>query len=204
MSKVKLYTTTAILFLLVKANLLLAENTPVSTEGTDASSSGTYTGFTETTYNDPDWVLVISDSILRVNLCVPDRWYEKVFNPCYEKNRYWKLSLGAKTGRAFPMSVLSPGGSYTIDSFYVPEGFGFQLYDITTGEPCSPYLGGAKYASLTHWRDITPAPDGFEPGTLFVSGYQGELANYSIIVCRYPLRLHKTYDRKIAENRDGK
>ncbi len=53
MSKVKLHTILVILILLGQASLSLAENT-----------------FVETTYTDPDWVLVISDNILRANLCV--------------------------------------------------------------------------------------------------------------------------------------
>jgi parallel beta-helix repeat protein len=171
-SKVKLHIIIVILTLLAQASLLSAENT-----------------FVETNSIDPAWVLVTSDSILRANLCVPDRVYEKVFNPCYGDayNRYWELALGARTGRAFPMEAIKRG---SLDSFYVSEGFGFQLYNGTTGEPCSPYLGGAKYVSLTCWRNAY----GFERGTFFVPGDQGELANYSIIVCRYPLRLHKTHN----------
>jgi hypothetical protein len=158
MSKVKLYPILVILTLLAQPGLLLAHETPDSNEGEIMSlSEGAYTDFVETTYDDPDWVLVTSDLILRANICVasdpvyPYSWYEEVFNPCYpDEDRYWKIAPGLVTGRAFPMGELSPGGSYTLDSFYVPEGFGFQLYDGTTGEPCSPYFGGARYVSLDH------------------------------------------------------
>jgi hypothetical protein len=179
-----------------------AQETPCSNEGEIFPlGEGRYTDLVETTYDDPNWILVTSDAILRANLCVPSNWYEKVFNPCYDNSRYWKIAPGLVTGRAFPMSALSPILYYTLDSFYVREGFGFRLYtnleepeDPNDLEPASPYLGGAKYVSLTVWRDTYPAPDGFEPGTLFVSGVQGDLVNYSIIVCRYPLRLHKTHN----------
>jgi len=68
MSKVKLYPILVILTLLAQPGLLLAQETPVSIGGTVASSSsGTYTGFVETNSTDPNWVLVISDSILRAN-----------------------------------------------------------------------------------------------------------------------------------------
>jgi hypothetical protein len=200
MSKVELYAALLILTLLAQPNLLSAEETPVDSNSDEIISltGDPYTDFVETTYNDPCWVLVISDILLRANTCVssdpndPYGWYEKVFNPCYNYNRYWKLAPGANKGRAFTMEAIKKG---SLDSFYIPEGFGFQLYDGTTGEPCSPYLGGAKYVSFTLWRDVYPAPDGFEPGTFFVYGpSEGYLQNYSIIVCRYPLRLHKTHN----------
>jgi hypothetical protein len=176
MSKARLYPIWAILTLLAQAGLLASENT-----------------FVETTYNDPDWVLVTSNIILRANLCDPS-WYEKVFNPCYWVgddplyNRYWNLGQEAKTGRAFPMSLIGIG---SLDGLYIPEAFGFRLYDADE-QPLTTYLGGSKY--VTHIWALNNAPDGFEPGTLFVPGYIGELADYSIIVCRYPLRLHKTHN----------
>ena len=99
MPKVKLCAILVIM-LFVQARFLLAQETPVSTGGAGASSSsGTYTGFVETTYDDPNWVLVISDVILRENLC-DSPWYEKVFNPCYSNyNRYWTLESCAEPGR---------------------------------------------------------------------------------------------------------
>ena len=65
MSKVKLYASLVTLILLGQSRILLAETNLVATD-----------------YNDPNWVLVVSDTILRENLC-DEQWYEKVFNLCY-------------------------------------------------------------------------------------------------------------------------
>jgi parallel beta-helix repeat protein len=153
-----------------------------------------YTNFVETTYDDANWVLVTSERILRANICVASdeqEWYEKVFNPCYSVNRYWKFAQGAASGRAFTIAAIKAGD--TTDSLYVPTGFGFQLYDANS-QPFGPYRGGARYVSLEHWRYTFPPPDGFEPGTLFVPGSAGHLVDYSIIVAPYPLHLTKTHD----------
>jgi hypothetical protein len=191
--------------------LLLAEETPASGEGYGESSlSGTYTGFAETTYDDPNWALVISDLILRNNYCSKSGlWFEKVFEPCYwiggnpQYNRYWKIVQGSITGRAFTMEAfgdvdLDPGRVGTFDSLYVREEYGFQLYYNTTEPndpnellPASPYLVGPKYVSLDHWFSLDP--DGFEPGTFFVVGGGGDLKLYSIIIYANPLSLEKTY-----------
>jgi len=42
-------------------------------------------GLEETTYDDHDWVIVVSDGILREDICDPYT-YEKVFNPCTWEN----------------------------------------------------------------------------------------------------------------------
>jgi len=200
MSKVKLYTTLVILILSGQGSLLLAQETPVSggEGGASSSSSGTYTGLVETTYDDPNWALVISDLILREDLCY-EQWYDKVFNPCYTVNRYWKLESCAEPGQAFPMSAIKSGIN-TLDSLYVRQGFGFQLYynsvepnDPNDLDPASPWMVGPKYVTLTCWRDY-PAPDGFEPGTFFVTGVAGDLENYSIVIYPNPLRLSKVDD----------
>jgi hypothetical protein len=41
-------------------------------------SGGQYTNLIQTTEDDPNWVLVTSDTILREDLCEPANWYEKV------------------------------------------------------------------------------------------------------------------------------
>ncbi len=123
-----------IIVLLMVTNHGLTEETPISGSSASApSSSGTYTGFVETTYDDPNWVLVISDGTLRVNVC-DSLWYEKVFEPCHlyngepRYNRYWNLELGAETGRAFPMSTfgdvdLDPSRVGTLDGLSeIPPG----------------------------------------------------------------------------------
>jgi len=169
----KIFTIQVIVILLAQPVVLFAE--------------GTFGGLEEKTYSDPNWVLVISDVILRENLC-SNYWYEKVLNPCalYQgvptKNKYWGLESCAQSGQAFPLAEISKP-SWSLDSLYVREGVGFQLY----GPDEQPYgfgMVGPKYVSIEHWRDIDPPPDGFEPGTFFVNGGPGGLKDYSIIV--YP------------------
>ncbi|MBN2021007.1 MAG: right-handed parallel beta-helix repeat-containing protein [Sedimentisphaerales bacterium] len=146
------------------------------------------TGLIETTPDDPNWSLVTSDVILREKLCTPMEWYEKVFNPCYypKNTRYWKLAQDTNVGKAFPMSNMSPG---TFDGLFVRAGFGFQLYynTVEPDDPCdlneaSPYMCGPQYVSIDYWRDVYPAPNGFEPATFFVHGGEGALSNYSIVI----------------------
>jgi len=160
-------------------------------------------GLIETIPDDPNWVLVTSNAILRENLCYMP-WYDRVFNSCYYNygiTRYWRLESGTSPGKAFPMSTMGIG---TFDSLYVREGFGFQLY-YNTQEPSDPcdlnptslYMCGPQYVSIDCWRDTYPAPDGFEPGTFFVSGDPGSLSNYSIIIndgCYRPFYLTKVDD----------
>lgn len=133
-----------ILMLLTQVNISLAENT-----------------FVQTTYDDPDWVLVTSDLMLRENICSSDfgsaKWYEKVFNPCFfNENRYWKLEPFAETGEAFTLEQLSIE-EWSLDSLYVREGFGFQLYYNTEEPndpndllPATPWMTGPQYVTLTH------------------------------------------------------
>jgi parallel beta-helix repeat protein len=157
----------------------------------------------ETTYDDANWVIVTSDILLRENLCgynPMNRWYEKVFNPCYGQsyNRYWRLEPNEQTGRAFPMGYEPDGiGKESFDSFYVRDGYGFQIYDNETYPsnpndliPYGPPMVGPQYVSLTYWQ--YPAPEGFEPGTFFVVGGEGDLERYSIIIYANPLSLEKT------------
>ena len=154
----------------------------------------TYTNLIETTYDDPNWVLVISDGILRKDVC-GGFGYEKVFNPCYNWNRYWKLPPYTKTGKAFSISLIQEG---TTDSLYVRDGFDFQLYDNTEEPndlndlvPYGPYMSGPKYVSIDHWRGVYE----FEPGTFLVYGNDaGYLEYYSIIISANSLRLLKTDD----------
>ena len=124
----KIYTILIIVMLSGQPCLLFAE--------------GTYSGFKETTYDDSDWVLAISDTLLREDLCSWP-WYEKVFNPCFltgdtpEYNRYWRVEPGAKTAEAFPMSEFGTVGTGSLDSLYVAEGVQFQLYDLNE-DPYGP------------------------------------------------------------------
>jgi hypothetical protein len=151
---------------------------------------GTCLDLIETDFNNPDWALVTSDSILRENLCIPSEWYEKVFNPCHSSNRYWRMNPCAKEGRAFSMGPLA-ASNWTFDSLYVRQGYEFQLYsnqympdDPNELLPASPRLSGPQYVSLVYWRDDYPPPNGFEPNTFFVPGGPGGLKWYSIII--YP------------------
>ena len=53
---------------------------------------------------------------------------------------------------------------------------------------------GPEYVSEDYYRDVYPAPDGFEQNTYFVHGGTGELANYSIILYRGCLNNNKIDD----------
>jgi len=163
-------------------------------------ATGTIEGLVETTPNNPNWVLVTSDTILRENVCNAS-WYDRVFNPCYYgyphyDTRFWKLESGTNVGKAFPMGDMGPD---TFDGLYVRKGFGFQLYynteepsDPCDLEPASPYMWGPQYVSIDFWWEL--APDGFEPNTFFVSGGPGALSNHSIIINRNILGISKTDD----------
>ena len=185
-----------IIFLLFgQTSFIFANETPDANDsgGMLPLASGTYSGFEETIYSDTNWVLVVSEVILREDLCVasgpdPYDWYEKVFNPCYwigdipKKNNYWKLQTCEENGEAFPLEELSRTG-WTLDSLYVREGVGLQLYGPDE-QPYGSSMVGPKFISIDIWRDTYPAPDGFEPGTFFVHGIEGDLKDYSIII--YP------------------
>ena len=192
----RIYAIVVILILSGQASFLFAEETPDANDGGGVLplDSGMYSRFEETSYNEPNWVLVVSDLALREDFCSDpseEKWYEKVFEPCFwigdtpEENRYWSLESCAEPGEAFPMSGIGIG---TLDSLYVREGVGFQLYG-SDEQPYGPYMTGPQYVSIDLWRDY-PAPDGFEPGTFFVHGKDaGDLANYSIIIYPNPLEL---------------
>ncbi|MFA5240213.1 MAG: hypothetical protein WC476_10995 [Phycisphaerae bacterium] len=182
------------------------EITPLSnptdvTVSSEYITTGTIEGLVQTTPGDPNWALVTSDAILRENICYSG-WYDRVFNPCYSSSRYWKLESGTNVGKAFTMSGMGIG---TFDGLYVREGFGFQLYYNTEEpsdpcglEPASPYMWGPQYVSIDYWWGL--GPDGFEPNaffephTFFVSGEQGALSNYSIIINHNILEISKTDD----------
>lgn len=106
----RIYAVVAILMLLGQTIFLFADETPDANDGGGVLplASGTYSGFEETTYSEPNWVLVLSDVILREDFCSDpseEKWYEKVFNPCFwigdtpEDNRYWSLESCAEPER---------------------------------------------------------------------------------------------------------
>jgi len=139
-------------------------------------------GLVETTSDDDDWLIVTSDSILRLSLCVASppcastSWYNTPFNPCYSTNRYWKFQDGVGTAFAYPLAAMGVG---SFDSLYVRRNVKLQFYQGTGDtNPFGPELIGPKYVSITYWRDI--ACDGFEPGTFFVDGGPGALDGYSL------------------------
>jgi len=142
-------------------------------------------GLIETTWDDPDWVMVSSDYILRSHDCIAEcadehstDWYDQPFDPCYNGNRYWKFQENSGTAFAFSMSALEVG---SFDSLYLRRKVKFQLYTGTDeNNPFGPLMIGPKYISIDYWRDIAAACEGFEPDTFFVTGSQGALSNYSI------------------------
>ena len=159
-------------------------------------------GFEETTWEDPNWALCISDVILQ-EIYTDCSDYDRVFDPCCNSSRYFKILPCALIGRAFDMDEFGPVSDSeppTFDSLYVREGYEFQLYsnnvwpdDPCDLEPVGEFMKGPQYVSLTHWVcDVFPKY--FEPGTFFVSGGQGWLSNYSIEVFPNPLRLSVSHN----------
>jgi len=151
------------------------------------SLAGTvYTDLTEVDSNDPNWVVVTSNLILRESIC-DSVDYERAVNPCDgNDNKYWLLPAGGGAGHAFPITQIQVD---TIESLYVDDNHWFQLYynsdepaDLNDLEPASAPMKGPMYVTVDFWRDISPPPSGFEPNTFFVSGGPGELGNYSITV----------------------
>jgi hypothetical protein len=141
-------------------------------------------GLIETSWTDPDWVMVTSDRILRSHDCIaecaecPECWYDLPFQPCYPENRYWKFEENSGSAYAFPMAALGIG---TFDGLYLRRTVKFQLYSgADESTPYGPEMMGPAYISIDHWRDVFPACEGFEPGTFFVTGGAGALADYSI------------------------
>ena len=165
----------------------LAQETPFSGAGSEealASADVNECGLVETTPTDPDWIMATSDRILRANLCLasspcsPTSWYDRPFNPCYPENRFWKLEEDSGTAFAYPLAALGVG---TFDGLYLRRNSKLQFFSGTGDDnPFGPELSGPKYVSITHWRDVNPACDGFEPGTFFVTGGPGALGNYSL------------------------
>ncbi|MCP3959892.1 MAG: hypothetical protein GY719_18770 [bacterium] len=183
-----------ILIILVVATVLvsdfratLAQEAPFSgSEQTEELSrqAANECGLIETNAADPDWILATSDRILRANLCVasspcsPNAWYDRPFNPCYPDNRFWKLEEDSGTAFAYPLAALGVG---SFDGLYVRRNVGLQFFQGTGDDvPFGPELTGPKYVSITYWRDVFPACDGFEPGTFFVEGGPGALGNHSL------------------------
>lgn len=163
-----------------------AEVTPYSGEvlRTQAEVIGTACGLVETTWDDPDWAMVTSDHILRSHDCIaecascPTCWYNQPFDPCYSTNRYWKFQENSGTAFAFPMAALGVG---TFDGLYLRRNVKFQLYSGSDeSNPFGPEMRGPIYISIDCWRDVYVACEGFEPGTFFVTGGPGALANYSM------------------------
>ncbi|HIJ71768.1 MAG TPA: DUF11 domain-containing protein, partial [Planctomycetes bacterium] len=191
----RIYVVVAILILSSQTSFLFAVETPDPNDGCGVLplAGGTHSGLIEATYDSTNWVLVLSELILREDICSPSAWYEKVFNPCvlYQgvptKNNYWGLVSCAEPGQSFPLSEISNPDWYTLDSLYIREGVGFQLFGPDQ-QPYGPYMAGPKYVSIDHWFYF-PAPDGFEPGTFFVHGGPGALKDYSIIIYPKPLGL---------------
>ncbi|MBM4369110.1 MAG: hypothetical protein FJ102_23050 [Deltaproteobacteria bacterium] len=168
-----------------------AQSTPASPDGVPGApagaglgTGGVTCGFVETTWSDPDWVLATSDYILRSTDCVaecevsPFSWFDQVeAAPCYS-TRFWKLEEDSTIGNAFPMSALGVG---TFDGLFVRSKVHFQLYSgVDNSQPFGPEQSGPKYVSIDHWGAV--ACDSFEPGTFFVTGGPGALANYSISI----------------------
>ncbi len=149
-----------------------------------ASGPANACGLVETTFDDPDWVLVASDLILRSNLCVaptaecPTCWYDRVFNPCHVDNRYWKVQPDSGSAFVYPMAELGVG---SFDGLYIRVNSKFQIYSGTgDANPFGPLMTGPKYVSIDHWVTVNPAPNGLEPGTFVVKGDIGALSEYSI------------------------
>lgn len=144
------------------------------------------TNLVPTTNDDPEWVLAVSDKILREDLCVPPDWYEELFSPCNNYNSYWKLNGEPVNGEAYPMDMLLLGaGDGTMDSLFVPAGYYFQLFkgDPNDPDPYGPLMRGPQYVSIDYWDEPDHrAPRGFEPDTFFVEGVEGELKDYSIVI----------------------
>ncbi|MCP4662179.1 MAG: hypothetical protein GY856_42795 [bacterium] len=140
-------------------------------------------GLVETIWADPDWILATSDRILRANLCLASEpcdetaWYDQVESPpCYPENRFFKFENDAMVANAFPMSALGQG---TFDGLYIKPGVEVQLYQGSDDtNPYGPLQVGPRYVSIDYWQSL--ACDGFEPGTFFVTGDPGVLADYSI------------------------
>ena len=151
--------------------------------GQTFAASQTACGMIETTPEDPDWLVVTSDAILRSNICNPS-WYDKPFNSCIPRyQRYWKLAPNSGTAYAYPLQELGVG---SFDGIYVRRKVGIQFYSgVGEANPFGPALTGPKYISVDHWQDL--APEGFEPGTFLVSGGAGGLAGYSLKIGGSPL-----------------
>ncbi|HRT52421.1 MAG TPA: right-handed parallel beta-helix repeat-containing protein, partial [Anaerohalosphaeraceae bacterium] len=175
------------------------EETPLAegmSELKSLSTEDSCTNLIETSHDDSDWVLVVSDLILREDLYYTP-WYDRILSPCYEDNRYWELPPNEVTGEAFPIEIIGEG---TSDGLYVKAGYYFQLFsNIKKPEspfdliPYGPLMMGPKYVSVDCWQNT--APDGFEPDTFFVEGGPGGLKDYSIIIYTYdPAMLIKTSD----------
>jgi hypothetical protein len=153
--------------------------------GIFADLGGVACGLVETTADDPDWIMVTSDHILRTSDCVAEcapgqeqSWYNRPFGPCYPTNRYWKFEENSGTAFAFTMAALGVG-SY--DGMYFRRNVKFQLYaSPDESVPFGPERRGPVFVSIDYWRDVNVACEGFDPNTIFVSGGPGALANYSI------------------------
>jgi len=149
-----------------------------------ADTQGVACGLVETTWDDPNWIMVTSDHILRDDDCVaecagsPTAWYNRPFSPCYPTNRYWKFEENSGTAFAFTMEALGVG-SY--DGMYLRRNVRFQLYrGGDESNPFGPERRGPAYLSIDFWRDVFPACEGFAPNTIFVTGGAGALSQYSI------------------------
>jgi len=166
-----------------------------------------FEGFVETTHDDPNWCLVISDGVLTYYHEIVDCYcFEYLFDPCCVSNgvactsRYYKLASDVNEGHMYPMSSLGDicrcgieVCNNTIDSLYVREGYSFQLYYNTQepNDPCelieaSPIFCGPKRASHTFVLNCScECYLSYDPATFFVpsSGW-GALGNIAIIVYR--------------------
>ncbi|MBL8800640.1 MAG: right-handed parallel beta-helix repeat-containing protein [Planctomycetes bacterium] len=187
------FTTAAVLALAAAASAQ-EEPAPLTPRGSGAppvpESSGALLGLVETTWNDPQWVIAASDSILRRTLCVatlpclqPDEWYERVESaPCYSITRFWRFANDAGgVASAFPIAGLANGG---IDGLYIKPGVSFQLYSgSTTSLPVGSLQAGDRYVTTTLWQPF--ACDGFEPNTFFAPATApGALSAHSIQLSR--------------------
>lgn len=160
--------------------------TPLDSKSFEASSGGPplVEGLMPTTAGDPDWVLAVSDLILRQDLCVasfpcqPDAWYERLNpSPCYDRTRYYKLAPGAATAAAYPIGALAPFG---VDSIHVRGGHTAQLFfGFNNDFPATEVLQGPKTFTISLWQFLNC--DGLDEGTVVVPGIiPGKLSYYSL------------------------
>jgi len=110
--------------------------TPYSPPGADidrgSTLPGSFCGLEETTFSDPEWIMMTSDRLIRSSDCVlecadsPTSWFDLAPGPpCYAENRYWKFADEDQVASIFPMSSLGVG---TFDGPYIKAGIDAQFF----------------------------------------------------------------------------